>query len=181
MLEIDSSHCLKGVALCASPFFNHRPQDTDISLLVIHHISLPAGEFTGDHIKDLFMGCLDVNAHPSFAPLKGLEVSAHCLIRRNGDVIQFVPFNQRAWHAGASSFQGRENCNDFAIGIELEGTGDIPYTDEQYVSLIEVTEAIVQKYPQITKTRITGHENIAPKRKSDPGPSFDWDRYLKLL
>lgn len=181
MLAIDTSHCLKGVERCTSPFFNARPPHTDISLLVIHHISLPAAEFGGRYIRELFMGCLDTDAHPSFAPLKGVEVSAHCLIRRDGEVIQFVPFDQRAWHAGVSSFQGRDNCNDFSIGIELEGTGDIPYSDEQYLALVEVTAAIMQTYPLITKERITGHENIAPQRKSDPGPSFEWPRYLNSL
>lgn len=181
MLEIDTFHRLKGVAFCASPFFNHRPSDTAISLLVIHHISLPAGVFGGGYIQDLFMGCLDIDAHPSFAPLKGLEVSAHCLIRRSGEVIQFVPFDKRAWHAGESCFEGQEKCNDFSIGIELEGTGDIAYTDEQYSALVEITEAIMRSYPLVTKTRITGHENIAPQRKTDPGPSFDWNRYLNSL
>lgn len=181
MLKINPSHLLENTTYIPSPFFNERPEGSDIFLLVIHHISLPAGNFEGDYVRDLFTGDLDTDADPSFSMLKGLEVSAHCFVRRNGRIIQFVPFDKRAWHAGRSIFQGRENCNDFSIGIELEGTGEISYTDEQYKALAELTRVIMQTYPQITKKGITGHENIAPDRKTDPGPSFDWKRYLKSI
>jgi len=181
MFSINSHHRLEGVEYCASPFFNERPIEEDISLLVIHHISLPAGIFGGSYVKDLFLGRLETQVDPRFKPLQGLEVSAHCFIRRDGSVIQFVPFNKRAWHAGKSCFQGRENCNDFSIGIELEGTGAIAYTKRQYQILADLTQAIRAHYPQIILSRITGHENIAPGRKTDPGPSFDWEDYLTRL
>ena len=147
------------------------------SLLVIHGISLPAGEFGGGHIQRLFCNRLDYTAHPSFATLAELRVSAHLLIARNGDLSQFVPFEQAAWHAGESCFDGRDQCNDFSIGIELEGTDEIPYEKPQYEVLAAVAKTLMQSYPLITPTRITGHADIAPGRKTDPGPAFDW-RYL---
>ena len=164
-----------------SPFYNQRPKDTEINLLVIHCISLPEGQFGTEHIQNLFTGKLDCNADPSFACLAGLEVSAHCVIRRNGQVEQYVPFNQRAWHAGISSFEGLEGCNDFSIGIELEGTDCSEYTELQYQALVNTTQQIQQKYPSITQARIVGHTDIAPGRKTDPGRGFDWQKYLNAL
>ncbi|QDF65887.1 1,6-anhydro-N-acetylmuramyl-L-alanine amidase AmpD [Shewanella sp. SNU WT4] len=174
----------------ASPFFNARPQGdvslgqvnlSEVSLLVIHHISLPAGEFSGHFVDDLFMGALDCKAHPSFAELNGLEVSAHFFIRRDGELIQYVSCDDRAWHAGVSCFDGRDNCNDFAIGIELEGTGETAYTAAQYRQLIKLTNDITVAYPKITVDRICGHSDIAPGRKHDPGASFDWIGYRQGL
>lgn len=165
----------------SSPHFDARPSAIDISLLVIHNISLPAGQFadTPEHsfIDALFMGTLDCTAHASFAGLQGVRVSAHCVIWRDGRIFQYVPFEKRAWHAGISQFAGRERCNDFSIGIELEGCDDLPYTDEQYQSLILLTKFIMSQHPAITIERIVGHCDIAPGRKTDPGTAFDWMRY----
>ncbi|AWB69117.1 1,6-anhydro-N-acetylmuramyl-L-alanine amidase AmpD [Saccharobesus litoralis] len=172
---------LKPASIKVSNHFNPRPDEQDISLLVIHNISLPAGQFATSYVEDLFLGQLDIEAHPSFVDLQGLRVSAHLFIRRDGEVIQFVPFNQRAWHAGVSSFAGRENCNDFSIGIEMEGTDDLAYTSEQYSVLIAVTDAIQKAYPKVTHERICGHCDIAPGRKTDPGKAFDWQRFLSAL
>ena len=162
---------------CPSPNCNERPASQRIDLLVIHNISLPPGEFGGDAIERLFTNCLDCGEHPYYAALLDLEVSAHLLIKRDGELVQFVPFHLRAWHAGLSRWQGRENCNDFSIGIELEGTDDQPYTSMQYTQLIRVTEELLRYCPQLTVDRIVGHEHIAPGRKTDPGPAFDWQRY----
>lgn len=162
----------------ASPHFDARPNAQDISLLVIHYISLPPEQFGNGSIDDFFLGKLDPNAHPYFETIKDLRVSAHCLIARDGAVTQYVNFNDRAWHAGLSSFQGREKCNDFAIGIELEGSNEQPFTDAQYESLHALTLAILQEYPKITPDRIVGHCHIAPERKIDPGQFFDWQGYL---
>ena len=164
-----------------SPNFNARPVDAVINLLVIHNISLPPGEFGGHWIDDLFHNRLDPGAHPYFEEIAALQVSAHCLIRRDGEVVQYVSFEQRAWHAGDSCFDAQQNCNDFSIGIELEGSDEIPYTEKQYQSLVQLSKAIMQHYPAITSERIAGHSDIAPDRKSDPGPAFDWPCYLKLL
>jgi len=164
-----------------SPHWNLRPQDTLISLLVIHCISLPAGQYGNSYIDDLFMGVLDTDADESFADLAGVRVSAHCVVFRNGNVRQYVPFQYRAWHAGVSEFEGRQNCNDFSIGIELEGTEHQPYTDAQYQSLVLLTRQLMQDFPAITTDRIVGHQQIAPGRKTDPGLSFDWNRYQSAL
>lgn len=172
---------LQDAEFIESPFFNERPDNTDISLLVIHCISLPEGQFGTEHVKNLFTGELDCKAHPSFSCLEGLEVSAHCVIRRDGKVEQYVPFDKRAWHAGVSSFDGVDGCNDFSIGIELEGTEHTSYTEAQYRSLAQVTEQIQKKYPLITQERIAAHSDIAPGRKTDPGSEFDWQYYFKLL
>lgn len=160
---------------------DERPAETDISLLVIHNISLPAGQFATPYVDDLFMGCIDCNAEPSFADLRGLRVSAHCFIKRTGEVIQYVPFLKRAWHAGLSSFEGRSQCNDFSIGIELEGTDITPYTQAQYNALHSITRLLIKTYPAITPARIVGHCDIAPGRKTDPGESFDWQYFLAAL
>ena len=161
---------------CPSPNQDDRPAETEPSLIIIHGISLPPGEFGGDHIQALFTNCLDCDAHPYFAQIEGLQVSSHLLLRRDGGLIQFVPFGRRAWHAGESSFRGRPACNDYSIGIELEGTDDEAYTDAQYAHLVSVIMAIFESYPQHTPRHIAGHCDVAPGRKSDPGPAFDWLR-----
>ncbi len=142
----------------------------------MHGISLPPGEFGGHEIEALFTNTLDWDAHPYFEGIRGLEVSAHLLIRRDGEVIQFVPFTERAWHAGQSRFHGRTRCNDVSIGMELEGEDETPYSDEQYAALLAVIEAVKRAYPKIGNRSIAGHSDIAPGRKSDPGPAFDWLR-----
>ncbi|MTD27365.1 1,6-anhydro-N-acetylmuramyl-L-alanine amidase AmpD [Erwinia sorbitola] len=167
---------IAGARHVPSPHVNQRPDDESPSLLVIHNISLPPGEFGGPWIDALFTGQLNPSVHPYFADICHLQVSAHCLIRRDGEVVQYVPFHLRAWHAGVSRYQGREACNDFSIGIELEGTDTLPYTDAQYQSLRTVTELLIKHYPSIAQ-HITGHSDIAPERKTDPGPSFDWARF----
>ena len=174
-------HWLSACERCVSPHYDERPQGESISLLVIHNISLPPGEFGGRAVCDLFQGKLDSKAHPYFEALEGLRVSAHLLIQRDGQVIQFVPFHQRAWHAGASCYQGRENCNDFAVGIELEGVDDVPYTDEQYQVLADISIQLFKEYPAMSKARVAGHCDIAPRRKTDPGAAFDWQRYYDLI
>lgn len=147
-------------------------------MIVVHNISLPPGEFGGRFIERFFCGNLEASEHPYFAEISSMRVSSHLLIKRNGDIIQFVPFHKRAWHAGESSFAGRVRCNDFSIGIELEGTDDLPFEEMQYQQLADVIRAIRAAYPQIVNDRIVGHSDIAPSRKTDPGPAFDWD-YLK--
>ena len=142
----------------------------------MHGISLPPGQFGGPEIESLFTNCLDWDAHPWFEEIRGIEVSAHLLIRRDGEVIQFVPLTQRAWHAGESCFRGRSCCNDFSIGIELEGDDDTPYDDRQYDVLHDVMNAMLNAYPNISTREIAAHSDISPGRKSDPGPAFDWLR-----
>ncbi|WP_228445274.1 1,6-anhydro-N-acetylmuramyl-L-alanine amidase AmpD [Thalassotalea sp. HSM 43] len=164
----------------ASPHCDDRECD-DISLLVIHNISLPPGKFGSNHITDLFLGQLNPDDDDYFKDIYKLRVSAHLLVRRDGSVIQYVPLNKRAWHAGVSEFCGRQKCNDYSIGIEMEGTDDLPYTESQYSSLATLTEAIMANYPDINKQRITGHCHIAPGRKTDPGESFDWQQYFSAV
>jgi len=163
---------------CESPNWDERPPGSPIDLLVIHGISLPPGEFGGPWIEDLFRNRLDPLQHPYFAEISGMRVSAHLLIRRDGELVQFVPLEGRAWHAGASCFAGQERCNDFSIGVELEGTDEARYTEAQYRRLVEVTRQIRRLFPAIGHDRIVGHCDIAPGRKTDPGPGFDWQRYL---
>lgn len=163
-----------------SPHCDERPGDVAIDMIVIHGISLPPGQFGSSAIEDFFCHRLDYSQHPYFATLISLHVSAHLLIDRAGNLIQFVPFEKRAWHAGKSFFKGRENCNDFSIGIELEGTDELPYEKIQYEQLAKVIKLLMKKYPYITRERIVGHVDIAPGRKTDPGPSFDWT-YLNCL
>jgi AmpD protein len=160
---------------------DNRPAKEQVDLLVIHSISLPPGEFGGPWIEDLFMNRLDPEAHPYFTEIATLKVSTHLLIRRDGQLLQYVPLNRRAWHAGLSSFCGRDCCNDFSIGIELEGSDNAPFTDAQYTALAEATQEIQRHYPAITPERITSHAAIAPGRKTDPGPRFDWSRYLASI
>ena len=164
-----------------SPNFGPRPDGAGISLLVVHNISLPPGQFGGREIEDFFCNQLDHSAHPYFKTIEGVQVSAHLLIRRDGALVQFVSLLDRAWHAGRSCFEGQEECNDFSIGIELEGTDDTPYTTEQYRMLAKVADLIMTAWPDITANRITGHCDIAPGRKSDPGPAFDWRDFRSAL
>ena len=152
-----------------------------VDLIVVHGISLPPGEFGGPWIDALFTKVLDPDAHPYFRTIADLRVSAHLLIRRDGDLAQYVPLHRRAWHAGVSNFAGRSRCNDFSIGIELEGTDHLPYDDRQYSRLAEVIAALRTAYPTLTPERLVGHADIAPGRKTDPGPAFDWARLRRLL
>ena len=152
-----------------------------MDLLVIHNISLPPEKFGGPWIDDFFLNRLNPDSHPYFCTICEQRVSSHLLIRRDGELVQYVPLDLRAWHAGKSEFQGRNDCNDYSIGIELEGTDDIPYTDAQYEMLIGTTREIMMLFPGITRDRITGHCDIAPDRKTDPGLAFDWPGYLKAL
>ncbi|WP_373817946.1 1,6-anhydro-N-acetylmuramyl-L-alanine amidase AmpD [Glaesserella sp.] len=164
-----------------SPHFSPRPDKEDISLLVIHYISLPPDEFGGDFIDRFFEGTLDPTLHPYFEEIKALRVSAHCLINRQGQITQYVNFNDMAWHAGVSCFAGREKCNEFSIGIELEGSNNQPFTEAQYRTLATLTQALMLTYPQITSERIAGHNQISPDRKIDPGQYFNWDYFRSLL
>ncbi|WOH35807.1 1,6-anhydro-N-acetylmuramyl-L-alanine amidase AmpD [Thalassotalea fonticola] len=178
-IEISAKNCFD-VSHRESSHCDDRECD-DISLLVIHNISLPPGKFGSNHISDFFLGKLNPDDDEYFQSIYQIRVSAHCLIRRDGAVVQYVPFNKRAWHAGVSCFNERDKCNDFSIGIEMEGTDELPYTDEQYDSLQQLTTAITKKYPAINSDRITGHCDIAPGRKTDPGESFDWLKYKNGL
>jgi AmpD protein len=174
-------HWLTNITRTPSQNFDDRPDPSDISLLVIHSISLPPGEFGNDYIDRLFCNRLAPDDHPYFKDIYQLTVSAHVLIKRDGSCVQYVPFDKRAWHAGKSSYEGRERCNDFSIGIELEGTECVDYTDRQYIQLAAVTRALLETYPKLSTQRITGHSDIAPGRKTDPGASFDWGKFLELL
>lgn len=179
---LDSRSGLIDDATCiSSPNCDSRPASGFVNSLVIHAISLPPGEFGGNFVEQLFCNCLNANAHPYFATICKLKVSAHFYISRTGSIVQFVSTRERAWHAGESIFRGLEKVNDFSIGIELEGCDTAPFTDAQYHSLIELSLCLSEVYPAITKTRIVGHSEIAPGRKTDPGPLFEWDRYLKAL
>ena len=171
-----NQHWLTDITRISSPNYDERPDPADISLLVIHCISLPQGEFNNAYIDQLFCNLLNPADHPYFKEIYQLTVSAHLLIKRNGSCVQYVPFDKRAWHAGKSSYRGRECCNDFSIGIELEGTESIPYTEEQYAQLTVVIALLLKNYPKLSKQQIVGHSEIAPGRKTDPGPSFDWQR-----
>lgn len=164
-----------------SPNYDDRPINTEIDLLVIHAISLPPGEFGGGYVQAFFSNALNPAQHPYFQEIAHLTVSSHLFIDREACLWQFVPFHKKAWHAGVSFFNERENCNDFSIGIELEGTDTLPYTAAQYARLIQVTVALLQAYPAITLDRIVGHSEIAPGRKTDPGEAFDWQRYKQAV
>ncbi len=170
---VDASGWLAAARRLPSPNCDARPEGRSIELIVIHNISLPPGVFDGDAVIDLFTNRLDWDAHPYYQGIRGLRVSAHFLIRRDGSLIQFVPCTMRAWHAGVSSWQGCERCNDFSIGIELEGTDETPFTDAQYATLNGLVRQLKQAYPV---KAIVGHSDIAPGRKTDPGPFFDWQR-----
>jgi AmpD protein len=180
-VEIDvTSGLLAGARYIASPHFNDRPVDMNIDMVVIHGISLPPAQFGTGAIEAFFRGELDHDQHPYFETIRDRRVSAHLLIGRDGAITQFVPFHQRAWHAGQSLFQGRAGCNDFSVGIELEGTDDLPYEKIQYEQLSKIVKALLHTYPEIKHERIVGHSDIAPGRKTDPGASFDW-AYFKSL
>mgnify|MGYP001231097176 FL=1 len=172
---------LPGLVHVPSPNFNARPHGVAVDLLVIHAISLPAGHYGGPWIRDLFLNRLNHAAHPSFEGLKGLRVSAHFLVSRGGESVQFVSIDERAWHAGVSRHGGREGCNDFSIGIELEGCDEDGFTDAQYAALSALTRRLMRACPRIVPDRIVGHADIAPGRKTDPGPYFDWLRYRAEL
>ena len=161
---------------CPSQNQDERPDNADPQLVVVHGISLPPGEFGGPQIEQLFLNQLDWDAHEYFSKIRGLVVSAHLLVRRDGEVVQFVPFGRRAWHAGESSFRGVPYCNDYSVGVELEGEDHIEYTDQQYQSLVSIIAALTRAYPGLDARRIAGHCDIAPGRKIDPGPAFDWLR-----
>lgn len=167
--------------LILSPNFDNRPPDCPVCLLVIHNITLPPGKFGGPYINQFFCNQLDSTAHPFFETIQHLHVSAHLLIQRNGDIVQYVPFHKRAWHAGKSQYGDRTNCNDFSIGIEMEGTDDTPYEEAQYRALARTTQVLMATYPSITPNNITGHCHIAPGRKTDPGAYFDWVKYQQLI
>lgn len=171
---------VEGVEYIASPNCDAR-EGGEISLAVVHNISLPPNEFGGEGIVQLFTNTLDPNEHPYYAEIHQLRVSSHILIRRNGRLIQFVPFHQRAWHAGVSSFDGREKCNEYSVGIELEGCDTQAFEPEQYDSLAELLKALFAAYPHINAERVTGHSDIAPGRKTDPGPCFDWVKLRESL
>jgi N-acetyl-anhydromuramoyl-L-alanine amidase len=172
---------LQGARQVPSPNFNERPSGMQPELIVIHGISLPPGDFTGMAIDDFFTNCLDCSLHPYFREIEGMQVSSHLLIRRGGEVVQYVPFFSRAWHAGVSCYKGRENCNDFSIGIELEGTDELPYADAQYERLAEVVDCLLRTYDSLNASDIVGHSDIAPGRKTDPGPGFDWPYFRQRL
>ena len=169
---------LAGAVQIPSPNFDERPADATLTLLVVHNISLPPGEFGGEAIARLFTNTLDFTAHPYYETLHDLKVSAHFLIHRDGKLVQFVPCAKRAWHAGPSVWRGRARCNDFSIGVELVGADDQLYTERQYLCLSELTFALRRRYPVID---VVGHSDIASGRKSDPGPAFDWGHYRELL
>ena len=179
-MKIDSSFLFEEARICLSPNFSER-EANDISLLVLHNISLPPGKFGGGYVEKFFLNELDSQQHPYFKEIDDLRVSSHLYIKRDGSITQFVPLDKKAWHAGISSFKGRENCNEFSIGVELEGTDEVPYERAQYTSLIEITMFLMKQYPHLNKDNIVGHSDIAPERKTDPGSSFDWDYYLSKL
>lgn len=173
-IYLDAAGVCAGARWQPSPHYDERPEGEEISLLVIHNISLPPGEFGGPWIDDLFLGRLDPEADPFFKEIEGLRVSSHFLIRRDGELVQYVATELRASHAGVSQWMGREKCNDFSIGVELEGADDVPFAEPQYETLAALTRALFERYGTLD---IAGHSDIAPERKTDPGPWFDWDRF----
>jgi AmpD protein len=177
-LRLDTAGLLKGARLIPSPNCDERPAGCAVELVIIHHISLPPGKFGGPGILEFFTNRLNPATHPYYATIAGMKVSAHFVVRRDGELIQFVPCGRRAWHAGESSWKGRNRCNDFSIGIELEGTDQAPFTDAQYGRLAALTGALQARYPI---RDIVGHSDVAPGRKGDPGPRFDWARYRALV
>lgn len=176
-----TNHSLDNVTQVSSPNCNDRPDCARVDLLVIHGISLPPGQYGGPYITQLFTNCLDPGGHDYFAEISHLEVSSHAVICRKGEIVQYVPFNMRAWHAGDSCFNDEINCNDFSIGIELEGSDEEDYEPEQYTTLITLTQLLMKMYPGITKNRIVRHSDISPGRKTDPGPGFDWQGFLSRI
>ena len=180
-MQIDKAGWLIGVRRVFSPNHDHRPTGVAIDALVVHGITVPPGRFGHGQVDALFANTLDPAAHPVYAGIAGLRVSAHALIERTGALTQYVSFDERAWHAGVSRFDGRDRVNDFAIGIELEGTDDCPYSPAQYRRLAAVTAALLRHYAGMNRSRIVGHSEIAPGRKTDPGPAFDWAVLNRLL
>ena len=181
-MQVDlESGLLRGARQIPSPNHDSRPAGVEADLIVVHGISLPPGEFGGPWIDRLFTNALPAEAHPYFAEVAALRVSSHLVIRRDGTITQYVSFAQRAWHAGQSSYNGREACNDFSIGVELEGTDTLAYEAPQYQSLAEVIAALCAAYPKLTPARLVGHSDIAPGRKTDPGPAFDWPHARRLI
>ena len=172
---------LIGVRQVISPHCDARPAETLPELIIVHGISLPPNEFGGPWIDRLFTGTLPWDAHPYFRQIEGLRASAHVVIRRDGQLTQYVPFGERAWHAGVSQYRTRSGCNDFSIGVELEGTDDIAYTDAQYAQLVELIAALIEAYPSLSPEHLVGHSDVAPGRKSDPGPYFEWPRLRAQL
>lgn len=187
-LQASSSSATAAIVKIPSPFFNQRPIHEPVRLLVIHNISVPAGNFDPSGVDKMFTGTIDIAREPELAPFKPFEVSAHCLITRDGQIRQYVSFDDRAWHSGISEYAGVAGCNDFSVGIELSGADDVPYTEAQYTTLSQVTSALLAYFPAMQSTNstcshcdwfeVTGHEHIAPGRKTDPGPAFDWQYYL---
>lgn len=181
-MNIDiASGLMQGARQTPSPNCDERPADAVPELIVVHGISLPPGEFGGSWIDRLFTNTLPADAHPYFAAIAGRKVSSHLLIRRTGELVQYVPFHRRAWHAGVSSYQGREKCNDFSVGIELEGVDGLAYEPVQYAVLARAIVALCRAYSSLSTDRIAGHEHIAPGRKTDPGPAFDWTRLKAMV
>ncbi|HSN21569.1 MAG TPA: 1,6-anhydro-N-acetylmuramyl-L-alanine amidase AmpD [Usitatibacter sp.] len=172
-LAINQQGICPAAIFVPSPHCDERPAGERISLVVVHGISLPPGDFGGPHIDRLFLGRLEADAHPYFREVASMRVSSHFLIRRDGALVQYVPCSMRAWHAGTSSWKGRERCNDFSIGIELEGSDDVPYAEPQYETLAALVRALFERYGAMD---VAGHSDIAPDRKTDPGPYFDWPR-----
>jgi len=179
-LKVNKEHRLEGARICDSPNFSDRLNE-EISLLVIHNISLPPGQFGNNFVDQFFTNKLDPKKDPYFEEIYEMKVSSHLFIDREGLLTQFVPFDKAAWHAGISEFKGRENCNEFSIGIELEGADDLEYPSNQYKTLIEATKALMEAYPNISADNIVGHQDIAPVRKTDPGEAFDWYLYKSSL
>jgi N-acetyl-anhydromuramoyl-L-alanine amidase len=181
-VQVDlESGLMRGARQIASPNHDSRPPEVEMDLIVVHGISLPPGEFGGPWIDRLFTNTLPPEMHPYFAAVCAMRVSAHLVVSRDGAVTQYVSFRDRAWHAGQSSYQGREACNDFSVGVELEGTDDLPYEADQYRSLAKVVAALCAAYPRLSPDRVAGHSDIAPGRKTDPGPAFDWPHAHRLI
>ena len=179
-MEIEN-HIFKNIKFLNSPNFNKRPEKSDISLIVIHSISLPPEVYGNNYVEDFFMNKLNISDHDYFNEIKDIRVSSHIYIKRTGEMIQFVPLNMRAWHAGESCYKGIDDCNNYSIGIELEGTDNDHFSNQQYQSLIQISKLIIKNYPKINKNTIVGHSDISPGRKTDPGNKFEWRRYLDAL
>jgi AmpD protein len=175
------NHLLEGVNFLSSPNYNDRPVDIKISLIVIHSISLPPTIFGNDYVENFFLNNLPETKIKYLNDIKDMRVSSHIYIKRSGDIIQFVPFNKRAWHAGKSSFENKEDCNDYSIGIELEGCEDIAFENIQYIKLSEIMNCLIDNYENLNVDRIVSHSDIAPGRKVDPGPLFDWKRLKTMI
>jgi AmpD protein len=181
-LQVDpESARMRGATYIASPNFDSRPPGVEADLIVVHGISLPPEEFGGPWIDRLFTNTLPAEVHPYFAQIASMRVSSHLVIRRDGALTQYVKFTDRAWHAGASLYEGRQACNDFSIGVELEGADAVPYEEAQYAALADAVAALCAAYPRLSPTRLVGHSDIAPGRKTDPGPAFDWPRARRLI